>query len=254
MIAEAQDEGCFIIDARNNSDSVNFEHVFLNDFSEVDLEDMLSDNYIVPMNSTSSLLALTLKPLVESFRVNHCAVTVMEAASSLGTQGASELARETIALLNMRPVEPKLFEKQMAFNVHTSIGDVQADGVTTHEFDVLNQLSTVLGDNNVDNLSLNTVLVPVFYGDTATFAVTFDKAISTEELRATWEDYNFIEMCDDEELTPASHGNNEDKIFISRLRNARNPQTIQFTAVMDNAKRGLALNIVSILKKYSEAF
>lgn len=252
LVKEAQEAGCLVIDA--GCEDPKPENIFL-DGSTTSLDQMLADRYVVPMNSAATMLALLLKPLDSHFGLEHAEVTLMESVSGLGADGAGELARETIALLNMRPVEPRLFANQMAFNIHTALGDEDDLGITTHEHEVQKQLELALGSKAASRIMLNCVLVPVYYGHTAVISFTAKQDLTLAEVKELLADCVFIENADGEEITPASHGTNEDNIFISRVHGASGlNRTYSFMAVMDNARRGLAMNVLAIVKKYAEEY
>ena len=143
----------------------------------------------------------------------------------------------------------------MAFNIHTALGDEDDLGITTHEHEVQKQLELALGSKTASRIMLNCVLVPVFYGHTAVISFTAKQDLTLAEVKELLADCVFIENADGEEITPASHGTNEDNIFISRVHGASGlNRTYSFMAVMDNARRGLAMNVLAIVKKYAEEY
>ncbi|MGV8783700.1 Asd/ArgC dimerization domain-containing protein, partial [Pseudomonas aeruginosa] len=48
--------------------------------------------------------------------------------SSLGREGGKELARQTAELPNARPLEPRLFDRQIAVNLLAQVGAVDGEG------------------------------------------------------------------------------------------------------------------------------
>ncbi|MGN1392906.1 MAG: Asd/ArgC dimerization domain-containing protein [Succinivibrionaceae bacterium] len=252
VIAKARKENALIIDISNNlSLQNNNSYIYIDGFNKRELEDAFLDKHIIPMGSVATMLSFILKPIIDNFGLNDAIINVMEAASGLGEDGTAELGRETIALLNMHDIQPRLFSSQMAFNIHTAIGEVMADGSTSHENEVLNQLSKVIGDK-VDTISYTSMLVPVFYGHTTTLTVMVNQDISINDFIQVLEDTGVIEVIDDEEVTPAKFGVNEDKIIVSRIRQDKhNPKKFTLIAVMDNARRGQALNCLGVLENFA---
>lgn len=251
LIPIAKESGALVIDA-TMLDNETPAYVYLNGLESSEFEDALVDQHIIPMSSSATMLAHILKPFSEELGLNRAVVTLMEAVSGLGEEGARELARETIALLNIHPIEPKLFDTQTAFNIHTCIGSCTADGTTTHEYEIVRQLEQVIGGVK-DGVNLTCVLAPIFYGHTATLTLTTSPNTTLEDIRRVINDSPVMELVEDEEVTPAKFGTNEERIIISRLRpDTRNPGTFSLVAVMDNARIGLASNCLGILQMLAQ--
>ncbi len=249
IIPQAKENGVIIIDASLNTYDEK-PYVYVEGLDNEELKDAFIEQHIVPMNSSATMLAQILKPVTENLGLKRAIITLMEAISGLSKDGANELARETVALLNMRPIEPKLFNTQVAFNLHTQVGDYTSDGTTTHEYDLLTEIQSVIGDV-AEGINLTSIVVPVFYGHTASITLTTKEECSLEKFRNTLSQTKLLTLIDDEEITPTTHGVNEETIYISRIREDRNiPNTFTFTAIMDNAKIGLASNCLSILKEW----
>lgn len=251
LLPLAKKSGAIVIDASlNNYDEKTI--VYTDALDDEELKDAIKEQHIVPMNSSATLIAQILQPLKNQLGLKRAVITLMEAVSGLGKDGAAELARETIALLNMHPVEPKLFNNQVAFNIHTQIGDFTSDGSTTHEEELLSQIGSVIGEIE-EGISLTSIIVPVFYGHTATINFTLAEGTSIDKLREVLSSSNLISIVDNDEITPISHGVNESTLFISRIREDRNiPASFSLTAVIDNHRMGLASNCISILKRLLE--
>lgn len=254
VIAEAQKNGATIIDVSGNSEDLTSYCVYAEGITtSEEFDDAMLDKYVIPMGSAATMLTLLFKPIIDSFGLQRSDVTLIEAVSGLGEDGTSELARETISLLNMRDINPKLFSSQMAFNLHTAIGDTMSDGTTTHENEILVELDSILG-NKADLINITSILAPVFYGHTAnvTFTIASD-SVSVDEIRNTLEESGVAEFVDDEEVTPAKFGINEKNVIISRLRqDKKNSSTFRLIAVMDNAKCGVARNCLGVLRAIAE--
>ncbi len=202
LIPEAQAEGVFVIDASGATEA-NKENLFCN-LENFDA-DITKKKLLVPMNSEATMLSILLKPLKEKLNLSNAVVTLMEAVSSIADDGAGELARETVNLLNMKQVEPRLFKSQLAFNIHTVIGDCTSDGSTTHEDDIKKQLFESIGEPN-DGISLTTVLAPVFYGHTASITFSLDQDSSLSDVRDAFEASPDLEIIDEDEITPTEYG------------------------------------------------
>lgn len=93
--------------------------------------------------------------------IQRVSVTASLAMSSQGREAVSELARQTAELLNMRPLEPKFFDRQVAFNVLAQVGTPDAQGHTALEKRLVHELRAVL-ELPLLKISATCVQAPVF--------------------------------------------------------------------------------------------
>jgi aspartate-semialdehyde dehydrogenase len=62
-------------------------------------------------------MLVALKPIYDAVGIERINVATYQAVSGTGKEAIEELATQTANLLNGRPVEPKVYPKQIAFNV-----------------------------------------------------------------------------------------------------------------------------------------
>ena len=180
-----------------------------------------------PADSGAMLLLDTLKPVIDAGLLESSAVTLMESASGLRSGGAMDLGRETASVLNLRPVSSGVFSTQLAFNIHTAIGDLLPDGST----------------------SLTCALMPVFHGYLASIALKLAKDTAKadlEKLLAVPGRVRFLTE-DEGELTPVPLARDEPEILISRLR-MTGSRACSFLALSDNEGHGMAANACELLR------
>ncbi|WP_298510004.1 Asd/ArgC dimerization domain-containing protein [uncultured Ruminobacter sp.] len=249
LVAQARKSGLVIIDA--GEVNVKEGRIFVDGLADADTDFVYDADYIVPMSSEATMLSLILKPISERITISSVSAVMMESVSGIGDSGTAELARESISLFNMRDIAPRIFPSQMAFNVHTAVGDINLDDTTTHENNVIDELRPVLGET-ADVINLTSVVVPVFYGHTLSMNISLLEDVSLDEFKNLVAAAPGVELVDDEELTPVKFGKKEDKLYISRIR-ALKGQVSSFTlvAVMDNFLRGVVLNCMGIIRKLS---
>ncbi|SFO98167.1 MULTISPECIES: Asd/ArgC dimerization domain-containing protein [Ruminobacter] len=249
LVAQARKNGLVVVDA--GEVNVNDGRLFVDGLADADTDFVYDADYIVPMSSEATMLSLILKPVSERADISSVSAVMMESVSGVGDSGTAELARESISLFNMRDIAPRIFPSQMAFNVHTAVGDINYDDTTTHENNVIAELKQVLGET-ADVINLTSMVVPVFYGHTLSLNISFREDISLDEFKELIAAAPGVEIVDDEEITPVKFGKKEDKLYISRIR-ALKGQNSSFTlvAVMDNFLRGVVLNCLGIIRKLS---
>ncbi len=202
-----------------------------------------------PMSSEATMLWLLLGPLAARRPLASVHAVMLESVSGLGGPGVSELARESIALFNMKEIAPRMFPSQMAFNVHTSVGDIMEDNSAARENLILAELAGAMGEA-ARAVCLTSMVVPVFYGHTLSLDVTFGTPVAPGEFREMLAGIPGAEIVDDDEITPVKYGRREDKLYISRIRALPgNGSSYTLVAVMDNFRRGVVTNCMGALKK-----
>ena len=76
----------------------------------------------------SVALAIALAPIQQQLDLQRVTVTACLPVSSRGSAGVKELARQTSELLNARPLEPRVFGRQMAFNMLARVEELDGAG------------------------------------------------------------------------------------------------------------------------------
>lgn len=205
-----------------------------------------------PANSGAMLLSGILKPLADKGLLCGGTVTLIEPASELQNGGVMDLGRETAAVLNLRPVVPKVFATQLAFNLHPVIGDLLPGGSTVHEAEIIAELNTLV-PGFPSSLSLTCILAPVFHGCMASITLNLSGDTDQKELERIISVPGTVRFVTEKEgeLTPIPFARDEPEVLISRLRMI-NPRTCSFVALSDNETRGMAGNAVELLRLLSE--
>ena len=96
-------------------------------------------------SASATALAVALAPLQGLLDIQRVNLTASLAISSQGREAVSELARQTAELLNVRPMEPRFFDRQVAFNLLAQVGTPDAQGHTLLEKRLVRELREVLG-------------------------------------------------------------------------------------------------------------
>ena len=98
--------------------------------------------------------------------VIHSVVTVYEPASERGQAGINELQQQTTSLLAFRPLEKRVFDAQVAFNLLPRIGEDAPESLEDIEERIERHTATLLsGSGGSGKLpSLRVIQAPVFHG------------------------------------------------------------------------------------------
>jgi aspartate-semialdehyde dehydrogenase len=200
----------------------------------------------------SAGLALLLKPLHDKNRVSRAGVTTFQSVAGSGKKAMEELAQQTVALLNFRDVETRVYPHQIAFNCIPQIGSFLDSGMTRVEFNLAAEIQKVLGD---DTLKINAtcVRVPVFRGTAASVVIEMEEPISVNEVRAVLAAMPGIVVYDDTDknLYPIPIDIvGKDEVFVGRIReDVSRPNSVLLWYVFDDLRIGSSLNAVRIAEQ-----
>ena len=81
-------------------------------------------------NCSTIQMLVALKPIHDAVGIERINVSTYQAVSGTGKQAIEELATQTAALLSGKPITPKVYPKQIAFNVLPQIDVFMDNGYT----------------------------------------------------------------------------------------------------------------------------
>ncbi len=205
-------------------------------------------NIIANPNCSTIQMVMALKPLHDLAVVRRVVVATYQSVSGAGREAMDELFDQTKGIYETRTPEPKLFPKQIAFNVIPQIDVFLDDGSTKEEWKMVVETKKIL-DPAIEVIA-TCVRCPVFVGHAEAVCAEFEHAIDVDEARHALYDAPGLALLDrsDEELyaTPLDCVGEYD-VFVSRLRQDRTvPHGLAFWVVADNLRKGAALNAVQI--------
>ncbi|AID85724.1 aspartate-semialdehyde dehydrogenase [Pseudomonas aeruginosa] len=190
-------------------------------------------------------LCEVLAPLLATLDCRQLNLTACLSVSSLGREGVKELARQTAELLNARPLEPRLFDRQIAFNLLAQVGAVDGEGHSAIERRIFAEVQALLGER-IGPLNVTCIQAPVFFGDslsvTLQCAEPVDLAAVTRVLEAT----KGIEWVGEGDYpTVVGDALGQDETYVGRVRAGQaDPCQVNLWIVSDNVRKGAALNAV----------
>ena len=192
-------------------------------------------------------LAVALAPLRGLLEMQRVDVTACLAVSSVGREGVSELARQTAELLNVRPLEPRFFDRQMAFNILAQAGKPDASGHSRVEKRLVQELKHVLATPAL-KVSATCVLAPVFFGDSLSVSVQCANPVDLAAVNAALEQAEGIELVEEGDYpTVVGDAVGQDVIYIGRVRVGFDDLCeLKLWIASDNVRKGAALNAVQI--------
>ncbi|MFT0870155.1 aspartate-semialdehyde dehydrogenase [Pseudomonas sp. CAM1A] len=190
-------------------------------------------------------LAVALAPLKGLLDIERVQVNACLAVSEQGREAVSELARQTAELLNARPLEPRFFDRQVAFNLLPQVGTPDEQGHTNVERRLVNELRQVL-DLPQLKISVTCIQVPVFFGDSFSVAVQSRNPVDLVAVNAALEAADGIELVESGDYpTPVGDAVGQDVVYVGRVRHGVDEdQQLNLWLTTDNVRKGAALNAV----------
>lgn len=195
----------------------------------------------------AAALAMVLGPLRGLLEVQRVSVTACLAVSSQGREGVTELARQTAELLNVRPLEPRVFDRQMAFNVLAQVGTPDAQGHVPLEKRMVSELRELLSLPLI-KVGVSCIQVPVFFGDSLSVSVQTAAKVDIAAIGAALDSADGIDLVDAGDYpTPVGDAVGQDAVYVGRLRSGIDDDCeLGFWVTSDNVRKGAALNAVQV--------
>ena len=220
------------------------------------IEGFRKKNIIANPNCTTMGLLVALKPLHDAAKIKRVVVSTYQSVSGTGKAAMDELWDQTKGVFVLGAPPPKVYHKQIAFNVIPQC-DVFLDddsGDTKEERKMADETHKIL-DPNI-RVSTTSVRVPVFVGHGESVNIEFESAIDDDEARELLREAPGVVVIDKREdggyATPKDI-QGEFPVFVSRIRVDKTLEHgLSLWVVSDNLRKGAALNAVQIAQLLHE--
>jgi aspartate-semialdehyde dehydrogenase len=201
-------------------------------------------------NCSTIQMVVALKPIKDAVGIERINVATYQSVSGTGKEAIDELAAQTAALLNGKPIESNVYPKQIAFNCLPHIDVFMENGYTKEEMKMIWETRKIMEDESI-LVNPTTVRVPVFYGHSEAVHIETRKKISAEEARKLLEKAPGIVVLDKRKdggyPTAVTEAAGQDPVFVGRLRDdLSHPRGLNMWVVSDNIRKGAALNSIQI--------
>lgn len=196
---------------------------------------------------SATTLAVVLAPLLGLLDLQRINLTASLAVSAQGREAVTELARQTAELLNVRPLEPTFFDRQMAFNLLAQVGKPDEQGHTLLEKRLVRELRQVMALPLL-KISVTCIQAPVFFGDSFNVTLQSSSDIDLAKVNAALEDAPGIELVEAGDYpTPVGDAVGQDVVYVGRVRHGIDDLSeLNLWLTSDNVRKGAALNAVQV--------
>src|SRR3972149_3038933 len=136
-------------------------------------------NIVANPNCSTAQLVVVLKPLHDLAKIKRVVVATYQSVSGAGKEAMDELWDQTKGIFVTDSPTPKIFTKQIAFNVIPHIDVFMEDGSTKEEWKMMVETKKIL-DPKI-KLTATCVRVPVFVGHSESVNIEFERPLSAED-------------------------------------------------------------------------
>ena len=206
-------------------------------------------NIIANPNCSTAQMVVALKPLHDRAKIKRVVVSTYQSVSGSGKDAMDELWDQTKAVYNpTSDVPPKVYTKEIAFNVIPHIDVFMDDGSTKEEWKMVAETKKIV-DPKI-KVTATCVRVPVFVGHSESINIEFEEFLDEDEAREILREAPGIMVIDKREdggyVTPKECVG-DFATFISRIRqDSTLDNGLNLWCVSDNLRKGAALNAVQI--------
>ena len=197
-----------------------------------------------------ALVAGALRRLAKPVRM--CATT-LQSASGAGTGAHLELLANTKSSLRGTTETPQHFPRPIEFNIIPQIGSFQANGYTSEEYKIMNEINKILHRSTDDPIDLmaTCVRVPVEIGHSTALNIEFATEVTiAQALQALREFPGIVVLEQPEDYPTPRETAGRDATYVGRLRlDHSRPNALSMWITCDNLRKGAALNALQIVEE-----
>ena len=246
---KAASQGCVVID---NSSLYRYDPDIPLIVPEVNADDIVrykNKNIIANPNCSTAQMVVALKPLHDRARIKRVVVATYQSVSGTGKEAMDELWNQTKGVfVPGQEVAPKVYPKQIAFNVIPHIDVFLDSGETKEEWKMVAETKKIL-DPSI-KVTATCVRVPVFVGHSEAINIEFEDYLDWEEATNILREAPGVLVVDKREaggyITPIECVG-EYATYVSRIRQDSTIENgLNLWCVSDNLRKGAALNAVQI--------
>ncbi len=217
---------------------------------EVNPEDARQHHGIIANPNCSTIqMVVALYPLHQVNPIRRVVVDTYQAVSGTGTPAVDELMSQSRAVLAGGEAEPKVYPRQIAFNLLPHIEEFQENGYSREELKMLYETRKIMHAPEI-LVSATTVRVPVQIGHSEAVHIELSEPMSPADAREILARAPGVVVRDDpsNNVYPTPwEAAGRDEVFVGRIRkDISHPNGLALWVVSDNIRKGAALNAVQI--------
>lgn len=240
--------GCIVID---NSSAWRMTEGVPLVVPEVNPEALRQHSGIIANPNCSTIIAMVpMKPLHDFARVKRIIASTYQAVSGAGAAGLAELALQARQVLDGKPIEPKAFVHQIAFNLIPHIDYFEENAYSHEEMKMYREGRKILGCPDL-MVNCTCARVPVFRSHSESITIETERPITPDQARKLLENAPGVKVVDDpsHNVYPMPKDTSEqDLVYVGRIREdiSSTGNGLTFWCCGDQIRKGAAVNAVQI--------
>jgi len=249
---EAAKRGAVVID---NSSAFRMDEDVPLVIPEINPSDLPSHKGIIANPNCSTIIALmALAPLHREFGIKRLIASTYQAVSGAGTAGLAELEEQVRSYVKGTPIETKVFNYQIAFNLIPKIDSFNDENYyTKEELKMQNESRKILHAPDL-MVSCTCVRVPVLRSHSEALTIETEKPITPEAARVILAEAPGVRVVDEplnERYPMPLETSDQDIIFVGRIRKdlSNKGNGLVLWACGDQIRKGAATNAVQIAEE-----
>jgi aspartate-semialdehyde dehydrogenase len=219
------------------------------------INDFRNKNIIANPNCSTIPITVALKPIYDAVGITRINIATYQSVSGSGKDGISELAEQTGQLLNGNGIKkPRIYSKQIAFNVLPQIDTFEDNGYTREEMKLVWEIKKIFNDQPI-TVNPTAVRVPVFYGHSAAVHIETKQKLTAKKALELLAKAPGVKLSSGKNAypTPIPDAAGTDSVFVGRVReDISYPNGLNLWVVTDNVRKGAALNAIQVAEKVIE--
>ena len=217
---------------------------------EVNPEDVKLHHGIIASANCSTIITVTAVNALNAISpIRAMVASTYQAVSGAGAGGPVELAEEVEALRTGKPVQPKVFSHQIAYNLIPQIGGEQYEGYTSEEMKMQNEGRKIMHLPDLQ-VSCTCVRVPVVRSHSVSLVVRTREKISVQrarELIAAAPGCRLVDDLANRQYPMPLDTSDQDTVFVGRIREDLTCDNgLNIWCCGDQVRKGAATNAVQI--------
>lgn len=246
-VPKAVQAGCVVIDSSAHFRQEVDVPLVVPEVNAERLVDYRLRGIVAMPNSAVIQMAVALKPLYDVAGIRRISVCTQYAVSGAGRNAIEALARQTLDLLNFKPVKPAVFPHQIAFNVLPQVDVLLDNGYSKEEMQMVWEMRKMMGDEAIQ-VNATAVRVPVFYGHSQAIQVETKTPITATQALSLLRQAPGITVFESGTYpTAVTAASGKDSVMVGRVREDLSCLNgLNLWVVADNVRKGAALNSIQI--------
>lgn len=248
VIRQALAANCMVIDGSLGAAGHSGAVVALPGLNEEALDVAVAQKRLVVPASPAAMALTALQAINDVSLINRVDMTACQSVSRQGNAGIDALRKQTVGLLNGKPVDHGIFPHRIAYNLIPQVGALTSEGISAEELMVETEIWAGLNDSGID-VRATCITVPVFYGDNLAVTVDLDGPVDITAVRSALDAVDRIDLYEGNDYPTVEQSASSDQILLGRLRAIPgNKESLSFWVSGDACRQG-AIAIMAMAQR-----